>query len=61
MPLNEQLRKLWKTAGYTRGHGSDAVLRPPPSGLNRLHYLTGPEHAISNIVFGSIKISRFGA
>jgi hypothetical protein len=59
MPLNERLRKQWKAAGYERGHGSDAVLPPPPRGLKRLYYLTGPEHAISNIVFGRVKISRF--
>lgn len=59
MPLNENLRKLWKSAGYERGHGSDAVLPPPPAGKKRLYYLTGPEQALSNIVFKRIKISRF--
>jgi len=59
VPLDEKLRKQWKSAGYERGHGSDAVLAPPPPGLKRLYYLTGPEHAISNIVFGRVKISRF--
>jgi Protein of unknown function (DUF2971) len=59
MPLNDRLRKQWKAAGYERGHGSDAVLPPPPPGFTRLYYLTGPDHAISNIVFGRIKISRF--
>jgi hypothetical protein len=59
MPLNELLRKQWKAAGYQRGHGSDAVLPPAPPGSVRLYYLTGPEHAISNIVFGRVKISRF--
>ena len=59
MPLNEKLRKQWKAAGYARGHGSDAVLPPPPASFRRLYYLTGPDFAISNIVFGRIKISRF--
>ena len=59
MPLNDRLRKQWKAAGYERGHGSDAVLPPPPSGFKRLYYFTGPEHAILNIVFGRVKISRF--
>jgi hypothetical protein len=27
--------------------------------FKRLYYLTGPDHAISNIVFGRIKLSRF--
>jgi hypothetical protein len=57
--LDERLRKQWKAAGYERGHGSDAVLPPPPPGFKRLYYFTGPEHAISNIVFGRVKISRF--
>lgn len=59
MPLNQRLRKQWKAAGYERGHGSDAVLPPPPPDFKRLYYLTEPEHAISNIVFGRVKISRF--
>jgi Protein of unknown function (DUF2971) len=59
MPLNTGLRKKWKAAGYAHGHGSDAVLPTPPPGFKRLHYFTGPEHAISNIVFRRLKISRF--
>jgi len=59
MPLNELLRKEWKAAGYERGHGSDAVLPPAPTGFKRLYYLTAPEFALSNIVFGRLKISRF--
>jgi len=59
MPLDERLRKKWKAAGYARGHGSDAVLPPPATGWRRLYYLTGPDHAISNIVFSRVKISRF--
>jgi hypothetical protein len=59
VPLNEHHRKLWKAAGYSRGHGSDAVLPPAPPGFRRLYYLTGPEHALSNIVFGRVKVSRF--
>ena len=59
MPLNDKFRRLWKAAGYQRGHGSDAVLPPAGAGFKRLYYLTGPEHAISNIVFGRIKVSRF--
>jgi hypothetical protein len=59
MPLNELLRKEWKAAGYERGHGSDAVLPPAPHGFKRLYYLTASEFALSNIVFGRLKISRF--
>lgn len=59
MPLNETLRKQWRAAGYNRGHGSDAVLPPAPQGFKRLYYFTGPEHALSNVVFGRVKISRF--
>ena len=59
MPLDAGLRKKWKAAGYERGHGSDAVLLPAPTGFKRLYYLTGSEHALSNIVFGRVKISRF--
>ncbi|HEY8126462.1 MAG TPA: DUF2971 domain-containing protein [Methylocystis sp.] len=57
--MNELLRKQWRAAGYDRGHGSDAVLPPASAGFKRLYYLTGPEHALSNIVFGRVKISRF--
>ena len=58
MGLNERFRKEWKASGYARGNGSDAVVPPPPKGLKRLYYLTGSNHAVSNIVFGRIKVSR---
>jgi hypothetical protein len=32
---------------------------PAAKGFKRLYYLTGPDHAISNIVFSRLKISRF--
>lgn len=59
MNLNEQFRKDWKLAGYTLGHGSDAVLAPPKKGKKRLYYLTSQEHALSNIVFSRVKVARF--
>jgi hypothetical protein len=59
MALNEKLRAKWKAIGYERGHGSDAVMPPPPTGFKRLYYLTSADHAISNVAFGRIKVSRF--
>ena len=59
MALNEKYRQLWKLAGYERGHGSDAVLKPAPTGYERLYYLTGSDHALSNVAFGRLKIARF--
>jgi hypothetical protein len=59
MGLNDRFRKQWKAAGYLYGNGSAAVVPPPRNGFKRLYYLTGADHAVSNIVFGRIKISRF--
>jgi Protein of unknown function (DUF2971) len=59
MVLTEKFRAGWKDAGYTRGCGSMRAAPPPANGLKRLYYLTGPDHAVSNIVFGRIKLSRF--
>lgn len=59
MVLTENFRDGWKNAGYTRGCGSMRSAPPPANGFKRLYYLTGPDHALSNIVFGRIKLSRF--
>lgn len=59
MGLNDHLRPLWKAAGYDRGNGSAGVVPPPGPGFKRLYYLTGPDHAVSNIVFRRVKVSRF--
>jgi hypothetical protein len=59
MGLNDRFRKEWKLAGYPRGNGSAAVVPPPSKGFKRLYYLTTAEHAVSNVVFGRVKISRF--
>jgi hypothetical protein len=59
LPLRPDLRKQWEAAGYLRGYGSSAVLPPPSAGFRRLYYLTGPDYAISNIVFGRLKVARF--
>ena len=67
MPINLELRKAWETEWHKRRgeadeykhHGSDTIIEPAPEGYLRLYYLTTPEHAISNIVFKRIKISRF--
>jgi hypothetical protein len=57
--LTEKFRAGWKDAGYTRGCGSMRAAPPPANGFKRLYYLTGPDHAVSNIVFSRIKLSRF--
>ena len=59
MVLTEKFRPGWKAAGYARGCGSMRAAPPPANGFRRLYYLTGPDHALSNIVFGRIKLSRF--
>jgi hypothetical protein len=59
VPLNKHLRKKWEAAGYPKSHGSAVVLPPPLEGFRRLYYFTGPDHAITNIVFRRVKISRF--
>jgi hypothetical protein len=59
MVLTEKSRAGWKDTGYARGCGSMRAAPPPVSGFKRLYYLTGPDHAVSNIMFGRIKLSRF--
>jgi Protein of unknown function (DUF2971) len=59
MVLTDKFRVGWKDAGYPRGSGSMRAAPPPANGFKRLYYLTGPDHAVSNIVFGRIKLSRF--
>jgi hypothetical protein len=61
MPYNEHLRKLWIAKGYSGGMGSAAVVPPPPDGFRRLYHLTGAEYAITNIVFGRLKVARFSS
>src|SRR3954469_6816556 len=39
--------------------GSAAVVPPPPLGFRRLYHLTTAEYAISNIVFGRLKVATF--
>ena len=58
LPLRPDLRKQWEESGYLRGYGSSAILPPPSSGFRRLYYLTGPDYAVSDIVFGRLKVAR---
>ncbi|WP_165637631.1 DUF2971 domain-containing protein [Bradyrhizobium shewense] len=39
--------------------GSAAVTVPPDKKYQRVYYITSAEHALSNIVFGRIKVARF--
>jgi hypothetical protein len=59
MPYNEHLRKKWIERGYPDNMGSAAVFPPPPAGFRRLYHLTTAEYAVSNIVFGRLKVARF--
>jgi hypothetical protein len=59
MVLTTEFRAGWKDAGYVRGCGSMRAAPPPANGFKRLYYLTGPDHAVSNIVFARIKLARF--
>jgi hypothetical protein len=59
VPKTEKYKAAWEKAGYTNGCGSMRSAPPPAKGKKRLYYLTGPDHAVSNIVFGRIKLSRF--
>jgi len=58
MPIKPELKNAWEAAGY-KGHGSATIVPAAPEGYVRLYYLTTPEHALSNIVFKRVKISRF--
>jgi hypothetical protein len=59
MPLNNHLRPLWTDADYPPGMGSAAVTPPPSNDYRRVYYITSAEFAISNIVFGRLKVGRF--
>lgn len=59
MPLNPLLRKLWKNPPYHTRMGSAAVTAPPDDQYQRVYYITSAEHALSNIVFGRVKVARF--
>jgi hypothetical protein len=59
MAYNEHLRQHWIDKGYPGNMGSAAVVPPPPEGFRRLYHLTSAEYAISNIVFGRLKVARF--
>jgi Protein of unknown function (DUF2971) len=61
MPMNDHLRPLWakRGNGYSAHSASAAVVPPPPEGFRRAYYLTTPDHALSNIVFGRLKVARF--
>jgi len=56
---NEHLRKKWIERGYPGNMGSAAVVPPPPVGFRRLYHLTSAEYAVSDIVFGRLKVARF--
>jgi hypothetical protein len=56
--MNGQFAKLWTEAGYPPKMGSKSVVPPPPKPYRRVYYLTSAEYALSNIVFGRIKVAR---
>jgi hypothetical protein len=59
MPLNDALRKKWVERGLRGDRSSSAAVHPPPVGHHRVYHLLPAEHAITNIVFGRIKVARF--
>lgn len=59
MPLNNHLRRLWAEKPYHSKMGSAAVTAPPDKEYQRVYYITSAEYALSNIVFGRIKVARF--
>jgi Protein of unknown function (DUF2971) len=59
VPLNKHLRRLWADAGYLESAGSAAVTPPPGPKYRRVYYTTSAEFAISNLVFGRLKVARF--
>ena len=58
MPLNNALRKKWDERGLSGMRASSAAVLPPRTGYRRVYHLLPVEHAITNIVFGRIKIAR---
>lgn len=59
MPYDEKLREQWVRANYPSNMGSACVVPPPPPNPRRVYHLTAAEFAISDIVYGRLKISRF--
>lgn len=59
MPLNNDLRQFWRETGGTGKEGSAGVCMPAQLGHSRVYYFTSAEYAISNIVFGRLKVARF--
>jgi len=58
MPMRRELRSEW-AKHYHSKMGSAEVVAPPPADLIRLYHLTSAEFAVSNIVFGRVKIAIF--
>jgi len=59
MPLNDHFLSQWRAAGIKERRASQSVAPPPAAGFSRLYYFTAPEHALSNIIFSRLKVSRF--
>ncbi len=59
MPYDNANRQRWLTAGYRTDMGSSASDLPPGPDFIRLYYLSDAPHALSNLVFGRIKVARF--
>jgi hypothetical protein len=61
MGFNRHLKQRWVDKGYSEHMGSAAVIPPPPDGFRRLYHLTSAEYAISDIVFGRLKVARISS
>ena len=59
MSYSNDSRQRWVSAGYPSDMGSAASDYPPEPEYIRLYYLTAAVHALSNIVFGRLKLARF--
>ncbi len=59
MPVSESYRDEWVAAGYPSDMASAIGCRPPAPPLIRLYHLTSPEHALSNLALGRLKVARF--
>jgi Protein of unknown function (DUF2971) len=59
MPLNDKLRRKWEERGLLGSRASSAAVLPPPVGFRRVYHLSSAAHAVTNIVFGRIKVARF--